>query len=312
MKSFRKIISGLIGFDRRERRGSYILSILLLLLLLVRVIALRPGNEPVKTDLIAPGNISMPGEAAESREALLFRFDPNAVSYDELLRLGLTERQASTLINYRSAGARFREPGDIRRVYGIDSAEAVRLMPWISIKETADNPVSKEKIPARQVIGSVAPAEEPPALLLDINLCSAADLLLLPGIGPVLSERIIKYRKLLGGFVATDQLTEVYGLDSAVFSHIEERLTVIIDSVGLLMLDSCSYSEMARHPYVGPETAGLIMKYRSLMGRPVTLGDLVSQHLLTHEQAVRIAPYIKPSEGVKRDDYEFISTKVLK
>ncbi|MCI0522074.1 MAG: helix-hairpin-helix domain-containing protein [Bacteroidales bacterium] len=312
MKSFRKIISGLIGFDRRERRGSYILSILLLLLLLIRVIALRPGNEPVNTDLIAPGNISMQGEAAETGEALLFRFDPNTVSFDELLRLGLTERQATTLINYRSAGARFEEPGDIRRVYGIDSAEAVQLMPWISIKETADDPVGTEKIPSRQTIDSVVTAEEPPVLLLDINLCSAADLLLLPGIGPVLSERIIKYRKLLGGFVATGQLTEVYGLDSVVFSHIEERLTVTFDSVGLLMLDSCSYSEMARHPYIGPVSAGLIMKYRSLMGRPVTLGDLVSQHLLTHEQAIRFAPYIKPSEGVKRDDYEFISTKVLK
>ncbi|MCK7530404.1 MAG: hypothetical protein MZV63_04795 [Marinilabiliales bacterium] len=66
------------------------------------------------------------------------------------------------------------------------------------------------------------------------------------------------------------------------------------------------------HPYIGSGSAGLIMKYRSLMGIPVTLGDLVSQRLLSHEQAVRMAPYIKPSEGVKRDDYEFISIKVLK
>ena len=312
MKSFRKITSELIGFDRRERRGSYILSILLIILLLIRVLAFRPGNEPVPHDLTEPGDIPLQAEAEEGRKGVLFSFDPNTASFDDLVRLGLTERQATTLINYRSAGARFREPGDIRRVYGIDSATAVLLMPWISKRDEPVKPVMKEKVTTRQISSSVAPAEEPQSTLTDINLCGAADLLLLPGIGPVLSERIIRYRKLLGGFVAVAQLTEVYGLDSAVFTQIEGTLTVTHDSVRQLVLDSCSYGEMARHPYIGPGAAGLIMKYRSLMGIPVTLGDLVSQRLLSHEQAVRMAPYIKPSEGVKRDDYEFISIKVLK
>ncbi len=312
MKSFRKITSELIGFDRRERRGSYILSILLIILLLIRVFAFRPGNEPVARDITAPVNITLQDEAEDGGRGVLFSFDPNTASFDDLVRLGLTERQATTLINYRSAGARFREPGDIRRVYGIDSATAVLLMPWISIRDEPVKPVMKEKVTTGQISSSGDPAEEPQSTLTDINLCGAADLLLLPGIGPVISERIIRYRKLLGGFVAVAQLNEVYGLDSAVFIQIEGSLTVTHDSVRQLVLDSCSYSEMARHPYIGSGAAGLIMKYRSLMGIPVTLGDLVSQRLLSHEQAVRMAPYIKPSEGVKRDDYEFISIKVLK
>ena len=134
MKSFRKITSELIGFDRRERRGSYILSILLIILLLIRVFAFRPGNEPVARDITAPVNITLQDEAEDGGRGVLFSFDPNTASFDDLVRLGLTERQATTLINYRSAGARFREPGDIRRVYGIDSATAVLLMPWISNK----------------------------------------------------------------------------------------------------------------------------------------------------------------------------------
>jgi DNA uptake protein ComE-like DNA-binding protein len=312
VKSFRKITSELIGFDRRERRGSYILSILLIILLLVRVFAFRPGNEPVARDITPPGDTSLQDEAEEGWMGVLFSFDPNTASFDELVRLGLTERQATTLINYRSAGGRFREPDDIKRVYGIDSATAAILMPWISVRDEPVKPVMKEEVTAGQTPSSGTPAEEPQATLTDINLCGADDLLPLPGIGPVLSERIIRYRKLLGGFVAVAQLTEVYGLDSAVFTQIEGRLTVTHDSVRQLVLDSCSYGEMAGHPYLGSASAGLILKYRSLMGIPVTLGDLVRQRLLSHEQAVRIAPYIKPPEGVKRDDYEFISTKVLK
>lgn len=312
MKSFRKITSELIGFDRRERRGSYILSVLLIILLLIRVFAFRPGNEPVAQDITETVDATLQDEAEALGKGLLFSFDPNTASADDLVRLGLTERQATTLINYRSAGGRFREPGDIKRVFGIDSATAAILMPWISIRDEPVKPVMNEHVHAGQISSSGAPAEEPQATLTDINLCGADDLLPLPGIGPVLSERIIRYRKLLGGFVAVAQLTEVYGLDSAVFTQIEGRLTVTHDSVRQLVLDSCSYGEMAGHPYLGSVTAGLILKYRSLMGIPVTLGDLVRQRLLSHEQAVRIAPYIKPPEGVKRDDYEFISTKVLK
>ena len=151
-----------------------------------------------------------------------------------------------------------------------------------------------------------------PGILIDVNLCSADDLIQLPGIGPVLSQRIIKYRRLLGGYVSTGQLREVYGLDSSVFENIEERLTLSFDSVTPLLLDSSSFSELARHPYLGSEAAGLIIKYRSLMGRPVTLGELVSQRALNPQQASRIAPYVRPSPMLTGDDYEFISSKVLK
>ncbi|MCK7530402.1 MAG: hypothetical protein MZV63_04785 [Marinilabiliales bacterium] len=70
MKSFRKITSELIGFDRRERRGSYILSILLIILLLMRVFAFRPGTEPVALDITAPVNITIQDEAQEGEGVL--------------------------------------------------------------------------------------------------------------------------------------------------------------------------------------------------------------------------------------------------
>jgi DNA uptake protein ComE-like DNA-binding protein len=148
--------------------------------------------------------------------------------------------------------------------------------------------------------------------LIDLNRCTAPDLIRLPGIGPVLSERIIRYRGLLGGFVNTEQLYEVYGLDSSVVALISPMLTLTYDSVSPLMLDSCSFSELARHPYIGSSAARLIAKYRSLMGTPVTLGDMVRQEIISNEQALRLAPYVRPSPDAEGDDYEFILSKVLK
>lgn len=305
----------MIGFDRRERRGTFVLAVMLGLLLLIRVFAFRPDTEHLNYDLIASSQAGeQPAMKAESSSAALFTFDPNTASHADLVSLGLTDRQANTLINYRSSGARFRNPQDLLRVYGIDSATSARLVPWIKIageQETA-GPVMRNT--------NHDPAGEPPhedtdvrvVMPIDLNRCTASDLLKLPGIGPVLSERIIRYRSLLGGFVDTGQLYEVYGLDSQVVVLISPMLILTYDSVTPLMLDSCSFSQMAKHPYLGSSAARLISKYRSLMETPVTLGDLVGQKVMSHEQAVRLAPYVRPSPDASGGEYEFILSKVLK
>ncbi|MEZ4999001.1 MAG: helix-hairpin-helix domain-containing protein [Bacteroidales bacterium] len=149
-------------------------------------------------------------------------------------------------------------------------------------------------------------------LLIDLNTCTAGELETLPGIGPVLASRIIRYRSLLGGFVDPLQLSEVYGLDSAVVRLAAARLTLTFDSVRPLVLDSATFGDLARHPYLGYEAARQITRYRAMARRPMTLGEMAGNGVITPEQAGRIAPYVKPQGNVVRSDYEFISSKVLK
>ena len=326
MKPLRKVTAALLGFDRRERRGTYVLTALLIVLLAVRFTAFRPGglpDDPGSAAVAADSNQVIAGASHPGR--VPFTFDPNSASYEELLMLGLTERQATTLINYRIAGARFRKPQELSKVYGIDSATAARLIPYIIIEESDGK--SRPGQEQRQSYRTVQPAglespgttvhypaasQAPVVLPVDLNRSSAAELESLPGIGPVLAGRIIKYRNLLGGFVDCRQLTEVYGLDSSVVSLIGPMVTVTHDSVSPLVLDSASFGDLARHPYVGYETARLITRYRSLSGTPLTLGSMVSRKVITERQAERMAPYVRPSPGVTGTDYEFISSKVLK
>lgn len=325
MKSLKKISAGLFGFDRRERRGTYVLSAMLVVLLVVRFTAFRPGKVPDDiSSLTDPSDGLQSSTGTVQSIAALFTFDPNTVSYDDLLLLGLTERQAATLINYRGAGARFRRPEEIIRVYGLDSSTAARLIPYIIIKdhyeENASGGMKTHAAVARPGAkydrSGGPPASsgeaETPAPLIDLNQSSAAGLETLPGIGPVLAARIIKYRNLLGGFVDSRQLTEVYGIDSSVVKLILPMVTVTLDSVSPLVLDSASFGDLARHPYVGYEAARLISRYRTLAEEPLTLGAMVRVNVITARQAERMAPYVKPPPGVAGTDYEFISSKVLK
>jgi len=282
--------------------------------------------------------------------AELFSFDPNDAAYEDLLKLGLSERQARTLINYRNSGARFRRPEDLSRVYGIDSATKARLIPYIVIGEA---PPATDRGSSRYASGSSGSgytagrgssgnypgsprtgggtaesgygresssgssyvresSAQAPSALIDLNLSTAEELTALPGIGPVLSVRIIRYRNLLGGFVDRSQLAEVFGLDSSVVRLIESRLTVTLDSVRPLSLDSVTFGDLARHPYLGYEAARRITRYRSMSEAPVTLEAMVSSGVITRDQAERIAPYVRPAKGASGSDYEFISSKVLK
>ncbi|HEX9594012.1 MAG TPA: helix-hairpin-helix domain-containing protein [bacterium] len=74
---------------------------------------------------------------------------------------------------------------------------------------------------------------EPPASVqqmslaaININTAPAEELQELPGIGPVLAERVVQYRQEHGPFKNVDQIKEVKGVGEALFEKVKDRLTL--------------------------------------------------------------------------------------
>lgn len=61
--------------------------------------------------------------------------------------------------------------------------------------------------------------------LIDINSATALELADLPGIGAVLSERIVAYRETNGSFQRIDQLMSVSGIGTATFERISSLIS---------------------------------------------------------------------------------------
>jgi competence protein ComEA len=62
---------------------------------------------------------------------------------------------------------------------------------------------------------------------ININAATAEELAdALPGIGPVLSERIVAYREENGPFSRTDQLMSVDGIGPVTYDRVRERVSV--------------------------------------------------------------------------------------
>ena len=79
------------------------------------------------------------------------------------------------------------------------------------------------RITARTSQEDVTPEEAPP---VDLNTAGLEELDTLPGIGPVLAERIIAWRQENGPFTSVDQLTEVSGIGEATLADLQGLVTV--------------------------------------------------------------------------------------
>ena len=140
---------------------------------------------------------------------------------------------------------------------------------------------AKKKISARQ------------KKILELNACDSASLEALPGIGPVLARRIIKYRNLLGGFVNPEQLREVYGLPDSTFKLISYRIRADSSTVIRINLNSADFRRLLRLPYFDKNDVTAILKYRELHGRIGTLNELVKNKIISQEKAKKVSAYLE-------------------
>ena len=224
-------------------------------------------------------------------------FDPNLIPFDSLLGMQVPRFIASNMIKYRQAGGRFTQPEDLLKLYGMTDSLWQELKPWIRVEtskpqitgSSAQLRYPEYKSPRRSTFASGQAAAT-----VDLNRVDSVWLTGIRGIGQVLSARIIKYRKLLGGFHSTEQLTEVYHLPVEVIDKLKEK--VIIDTtltpLDKIQVNHTDYLQMASHPYLSYNQARAIVSYRNQHGSFSSLEDLKKIHLMDDSTYLRVRPYL--------------------
>lgn len=134
-------------------------------------------------------------------------------------------------------------------------------------------------------------------LSIEINTIDSIGLKQLPAIGSVFAQRICKFRNILGGFSSINQLLEVYGMDSARFRTILPYLTLDINQLKTLDINTISSSELKNHPYISYKESNAIVSYRQQHGVFKTLSDLLEIHLIDSIKLCKIAPYLSINDS---------------
>lgn len=101
---------------------------------------------------------------------------------------------------------------------------------------------------------------------IDINAADTSEWKKLKGIGPTFANRICKFRKLLGGFHAKEQLLEVYGMDSLRYAQIEPSLLLDEALLQQLNVNTANLQALKKHPYLSFHQARAIVQFRKKHG----------------------------------------------
>lgn len=217
----------------------------------------------------------------ENRTVHLKPFDPNKASEEELLSLGLPERTAKTLVKYRSKGGHFRRAEDLQKLYTLSTEDYERIAPYVRIPEAAGG---------QRTYREPLPPKVPE--IVELNEADAEALIALRGIGPGYARRILNFREALGGFLAVEQLKEVYGFPDSTYQQLKDRFVADPAKVRKLNVNTASEEELARHPYIGRRLAPGIIKLRNDLHNYADIEQIRQVPLINEEKYRKIAPYL--------------------
>jgi competence ComEA-like helix-hairpin-helix protein len=206
-----------------------------------------------------------------------FDFNPNTVSSQDLKKMRLAPHIIKVIGNFRNRGGVFREKEDLKKIYGITDSIYAILSPHVIIPEV-------ESYQARDEVPTIS--------FVDINLATAKEFTALRGIGPVLSERIVKYRKGIGGFHEIEQLQKVYGISDSLYQALEPFLSAS-GKLEQININTADIKSLSSSYLISYKQAKVIVNYRKQHGDFKTVEELLKTKVIKPEKLNELKPYLK-------------------
>lgn len=217
-------------------------------------------------------------QTQETTELHPFPFNPNTLTEDEWLQMGLTDRQVRNIMNYQAKGGKFYSKSDLGKLYTISEEDFAQLEPFIVLPEVSRGKSAKSSsqgdvsTPSTSTGTASSASTETPAVkksipIVDINTADSTTLVDLPQIGGYTAMRIIAFRDKLGGFIDKEQLRDVKGMDAERFATIEPYI-IIGDENDLRKIDvnRDDFKILVNHPYLNYEQVKRIVNQRERRG----------------------------------------------
>jgi DNA uptake protein ComE-like DNA-binding protein len=292
-------------WNKRERRGSIVLlSMLTILLFAYGYLRQMPDKswEPDREFLamaqqfadsskkddaegIQVGNNSSFFKNRDRKEypTITGFFNPNGLSENEWVSMGLSAAQAKSVKNFEAKGGRFYRKEDLKKLFVISESFYAHIEPHVQIPSDFK---SKEKEPSdvTQSYGEMR---------VDINQADSASLDALPGISPKLAGRMIRFRQLFGGFVSVSQVKDMPGFFADSYETLTKKARAGSVSIKPLNLNYCTFKELLLLPGMNYERVKAILTHRERNGFFRKTEDLVTLNLAEPELYLKIAPYIE-------------------
>lgn len=217
--------------------------------------------------------------------------DPNTFSKSEWMAIGLSEKQAESVMKYKMSIDGFKSFDDLENVYVFNDEIVSLLKRNVKFEEKNehkdlvlnDTVVKENNEPKKETNENTS--------VYEINSVTKEELLSIKGIGPFFAEKIIEKRQAIGGYVALDQLLSIYNFDEDKLLEVRPYLTVNKENIKKLNLNLITVNQLKKHPEINWDTAKSIIDLRTELGAFTSLDQLLLSVYIDSDKYRKIAPY---------------------
>lgn len=238
----------------------------------------------------------------------------NGADTTELMTVkGIGPTFARRIVKYRKLIGGFQSKEELLKVYGIDEERYAGIAPQVYVvplpgsdtasvddKGQEEFETEEASIPPKEEFANASPSEpkftpkvRPELASVDLNTADSTQLVTVPGIGGKTARTLIKYRKRIFFFHSLDQLAEVWGIRPENLERMKPYLRIgPTGAFPHLQVNAHSQEELARHGYLSPKQAGLIIAYRDQHGDFSSVEDLKQIRAIDHALWEKLGPYL--------------------
>lgn len=224
---------------------------------------------------------------SSQNQQTIFPFNPNYLTDYRAYILGIKPEEFDRLQEFRAQNNWINSAEDFQKVTGISDSLLGIIAPYFKFPEWVTQ--SKTVSPQRQSNRNVKPENKK-----DLNLATEDDLKEINGIGEVLSQRIIRYRTQIGGFLDDIQLKDIYGLNFETRTNLLNKFTVqnppVIEKKDL---NKAEVTDLLEMPYLNYELARKIVHFRITREGIKDFEELAEIQGFPYEKLDRIQLYLK-------------------
>ena len=229
---------------------------------------------------------------ATERRDTLFEFDPNTVTYDELVLLGFDKRTAVGIVKYRTAGKVFGIAEELALCYGVSDSMFARVRPYIKIgKEYATTPkTGKSDTLENSRKSRFSPRPFEPFAIDTVGI----EYLRLIGFSTRQAEALVEYRNRGKGIFSMNELRDCYAVSEEMADSLAHFVILSVRNPyeGLIEINSADSATFRKVRGIGEKTVVAVMEYRKLLGGFVRKEQIAELKCVTEENFLRISEQI--------------------
>ena len=273
-------------FSKENIRGIVYVVVITLVIALVVILA-SPRKGLLLAEKIEPAEV-------EKRDTL-FVFDPNTVTYDELLMLGFDKRTAVGIVKYRTAGKVFGIAEEFALCYGVSDEMFARVRPYIKIgSRYATKPTKRsERLTdstklVRRSRFSPRPFEPFKIDTVGVNY------LRLIGFSTRQAELLIEYRNRGKGIFSMNELRDCYAVSEEMADSLQHFVILSVRNPheGLVEINSADSATLRKVRGIGAKTVVAVMQYRKFLGGFYKKEQIAELKCVTAENFAKISEQI--------------------